>query len=120
MALGTMTIVEVTKEAGSLKVIVASFAGDDAYPTGGTATAETALNTAIKTAAAAATDANVRGNENVEIVGIMDSDCGQYVPIWDAANNKLKMRDGGHATWDEVADTTDLSGTTCVVKFLVK
>ena len=120
MALGTMTIVEATKEAGSLKVMAMSFAGDSAYPTGGSTDAETKLNAAIKAAAAAATDANIRGNENVEIVGVFDDDAGQYRPIWDAANNKLKVRDMGHATNDEVANTTDLSGTTFLVKFLVK
>lgn len=120
MALGTMTIVEATKKAGAPKVYAVSFDGDDSYPTGGSTDAETALNTAIKAAAVAATDKYVRGNENVQIVGILDSDCGQYVPWWDAANNKLKVRDGGHATWDEAANEADLSSTTFNVKFLVK
>jgi hypothetical protein len=121
MAIGTITITARVEDTnGTLKLFKCSFDGDDDYPTGGTADVQASLRTAIETAASGATDANVRGIENVTVVDVIPGDCGQYVPSWDYANGKLKVRDGGHATWDEVANTTDLSGTTFNVTFITK
>lgn len=118
MAQGTITIVSRLDYGKGEKIFKCSFPGDTSYPTGGTAGADVlaALKTAIKTAAAAAGDANVRGIEGVTIKEIIPGDCGQYVPSW--TGGKLKVRDGGHATWDEVANTTALNGTTFNVTFL--
>lgn len=87
------------------------FDGDDDYATGGTADFTAFLNALIKTTAAAQSDSNVRGAEAMTILAVTPQDCGQYVPNFDVANDKLFVRDGGHATWDEVAATTDLSTT---------
>lgn len=112
MALGTVTIVA-RQDEGRMKTFKASFAGDGSYPTGGSTGLEALLRTAIETAAAAAADANVRGAEAVSIVDVQGAGgCGQYVPFWDFANQKLKVLDGGHATWAEVGNGTNLSTTT--------
>lgn len=121
MAIGTITITARAEDTnGCLKLFKCSFDGEDDYPAGGTADVQAALRTAIETAAGAATDKNVRGIENVTIVDVIPGDCGQYVPSWDYANGKLKVRDGGHATWDEVTAAADISATTFNVTFITK
>lgn len=119
MAIGTITIGARVDAANGLKLFKCSFAGDGSYPTGGSA-ALTALKTAIAAAATAASDKNIRGPEAVAIVDIIPGDCGQYVPSWDYTNSKLKVRDGGHATWNEVGNGTNLAGTTFNVTFICK
>ena len=118
MAIGTITIVSRLDFGKGEKNFKCSFAGDASYPTGGTAGADVlaALKLAIKTAAAAAGDANVRAIEGVTIKEILPGDCGQYVPSW--TSGKLKVRDGGHATWNEVGNGTNLSGTAFNVTFI--
>ena len=118
MSIGTITIVDRINLDGGHKLVKCSFDGDDAYPTGGTTAAnvEAALKLAIKTAAAAADDANVRAVENLSIVDVIAGDCGQYVPSW--TSSKLKVRDGGSATWAEASNEGDLSGTTFNVTFI--
>lgn len=91
--------------------LLIEFDGDSSYPTGGTADFTAFVNAIIAAAAAAAGDANVRGPETMTVVAVIPQDCGQYVPNFDIANDKLFVRDGGHATWDEVANTTDLHTT---------
>lgn len=119
MTLGTGTIKSRRNVDGGVELRI-QFAGDTSYPTGGTADFADYVNAIIATAAAAATDTNVRGPENLQIVDIVGGDCGQYVPFYDIDNDKLFVRDGGHATRDEVANTTALNGTpfnvTCVCK----
>jgi hypothetical protein len=118
MAIGTITIVNRVDFGKGEKNFKCTFDGDDNYPTGGTAGADVlaALKLAIKTAAAAAGDANVRGAEAVTIKEVIGSDCGQYEPYW--ASGKLKVLDGGSATRAEVANGTDLSGTSFGVTFI--
>lgn len=118
MSIGTMTIVDRLSLEDGHKLVKCSFDGDDAYPTGGTlkAAVEAALNLAIKTANLAEDDANVRGAEDLSIVEIIAGDCGQYVPSW--TSSKLKVRDGGSATWAEASNEGDLSGTTFNVTFI--
>lgn len=113
MAQGVITIGTVVALPQGASLIKCSFPGDTAYPTGGTlkADVEAALATAIATVVAAATDKNVRGLSNPTVVDLIPGDCGQYVPMWDSAVG-LKVRDGGHATVDEVGNGTDLHGTT--------
>ena len=119
MATGTITI-NARVDEGRLKMFKCSFVGDTSYSTGGSEGVATLLQTAIKTAAAAAGDANVRGIEQVAIVDVIPGDCGQYVPSWDYANRKLKVLDGGNATWDEVAGAVALDGTTFNMTFITK
>jgi hypothetical protein len=97
-----------------------SFAGDGAYPTGGTVGADVlaALKLAIKTAELAAHDTNVRGPMDPTIIAVVPGDCGQYVPSW--TGGKLKCLDGGHATWNEVGNGVNLSGTTFNLSFVTK
>jgi len=122
MSIGAITMGEITGEKPSapLFAIDVSFAGDSSYPTGGTADFQESVRDAIETYMAAQSDANVRGRWNVEIQCVAGFNCGQYVPWYDAANDKLYVRDGGHATWDEVANTTNLSGTTFNLTLLCK
>ena len=119
MAIGTITIVSRVDYGKGEKAFKCSFAGDGSYTTGGTPAAEVlaALKLAIKTAAAAAGDANVRAGENITIKEIIGGDCGQYEPYLTAAGD-LKVLDGGHATRNEAGSGANLSGTTFNVTFL--
>lgn len=120
MPIGTITI-EAREDAGNgLKLFKCSFAGDSAYPTNGSTTAETLLRAAITAAAVGATDKNIRGPEVVDIIDVIPGDCGQYVPSWTYATALLKVRDGGHATWNEVGNGTNLAATTFHVTFICK
>ncbi len=120
MAIGTITIGNTLALPDGGMLYKCSFAGDGAYPTHGTLSAaiHTALKLAIKTAEGLTTDTNVRGPLNPTIVDIIGGDCGQYVPMWTAVG--LKVRDGGHATWNEVGNGTNLAGTTFNVTFVTK
>ncbi len=95
------------------------FDGDATYPAGGTPSFTGVVKAAIKAAAAAATDKQVRGEENITIVDVVAGDCGQYVPQFVVASDKLFVRDGGHATWNEVAPG-DLSATKFNLTVLAK
>lgn len=96
MALGTITIVKQAAAHGPLFHDRISFAGDGAYPTGGTAAFETTFRTKI--------------GSTRTIVAIIAEDCGVYRPSYDYANKKLKVRNLTDGT--EVSNATDLSGTT--------
>ena len=114
MAIGTITVGNRAGETVTDPTfhIAMSFAGDTSYPTGGTEDFTASVVAAVKTANAAKGDANVRGSENLTVLYVIDNGCGQYVPFFDAANDKLKVLDGGSATRAEVANTTPLNGTT--------
>jgi hypothetical protein len=118
MAQGTITILSRVELGDGNKLFKVSFPGDTAYPTGGTlkAAVTTALQTAIKTVAAAAGDANVRAVEDVTIFDVIPGDCGQYIPSWVTAG--LKVRDGGDPALAEVGPATPLNGTTFNVTFV--
>jgi hypothetical protein len=96
MALGTITIVKQAAAHGPLFHDRISFAGDGAYPTGGTAAFETTFRSKI--------------GSSRTIVAIIPDDCGVYLPSYDIANKKLKVK--GIADGAEVSNATDLSGTT--------
>lgn len=119
MAIGTITVVSYMAGEPGEALIKCSFVGDDAYPTGGTLKADiqTALLAAWTAEVAAATDKNVRGVKITTIKDVIRGECGQYVPIWDAAVG-LKVRDGGSATLAEVGNGTDLKGTTFNATFI--
>lgn len=97
MAIGTVTVANRVNH-GYVKVLydVISFPGDGAYPTGGTAAFEASVRTAV-------------GRGALDIVAVVALDCGIYSPVYDYTNDKLKVRTEALA---EVANTTDLSGTT--------
>ena len=113
MTLGAITLgtLEGDKPSAPLFAIDVSFEGDDAYPTGGTPNFQDAIRDAIEAANAAKSDHNVRGRMDISIQCVAGFESGQYVPYYDAANDKLKVLDGGSATWAEVADTTDIHTT---------
>lgn len=120
MAIGTITIASTLELANGARLYHCSFAGDGAYPTGGTLVADVLakLMAAIKTAELAASDTLVRGVPTPTIIDVIPGDCGQYAPMWVTAG--LKVRDGGHATWDEVTAAGDLSATTFNVTFVTQ
>ena len=118
MALGTPTIVSETNDGGRGRMIRMQFAGDTATPAGGTLEFQKFVRDAIKARNAAASDKNVRGPENVEVVDIIAGDCGQYIPQYLKATDALFIRDGGSATWAE--KTGNLSGETFNVTVICK
>lgn len=112
MSLGTITITKVRETADGGQEILMSFLGDTSYPTGGTAGFNALVRAAIKAKHVAATDALVRGAEQVAVMAVVPQNCGQYIPSYDYTNDKLFVQDGGSATLAEVAGTTALNGTT--------
>jgi hypothetical protein len=114
MALGTATIDKAYAQ-GDTKLIAMHFAGDGATPAGGTTAFAAYVQTAIKLAAAAATDKNVRGASTVEVMGIALGPCGVYRPVYDKANDKLKIYDEKN-----VEATGNLSGTTYYMLVICK
>ena len=105
MAIGAITVGTGAGAAPSAPtfVDVVSFAGDGDYPTGGTAAFEDAYQTKVGCART--------------IVAIMPLLCGGYTPVYDRANDKLKVY---YCDNNAVADGpliqcpahTDLSGVT--------
>lgn len=93
-----------------------SFSGDNAYPAGGTPDFQAFLQSIIAAVAAAATDKNVRGPENVEIIEIIAGECGVLIPRYDKANDKLKVFD--EALVENAVP--DISGTTFNVTCMCK
>lgn len=112
MALGAITIDKVVELKGGAKLVRCHFAGDGDYRTGGTATFKELLQDAIELAAAGAGDANIRGRESVTPIAVTPQNCGQYVPSYASATDKLFVQDGGSATLAEAADHANLAGTT--------
>lgn len=95
MALGTITILEVSAGDGPLRADLVQFAGDGAYPTGGTANFQALLRTAL-------------GKGHVEIIGVITQNSGGKQLAYDKANDKLIVYSGA----SEVANASDQSGTT--------
>lgn len=122
MTIGTISLGNVNgqKPSTPMFTVDVEFAGDDAYATGGTPEFTESVRDAIETARKALDDANVRGRTNVEIICVAGYDAGQYVPYFDRENDLLFVRDGGSATWAEVANAADLSGTTFKLTLLCR
>lgn len=103
MAIGAITVNKKQAAVGPVRFDKISFAADGAYPTGGTA----AFQAAVRTALAAG---------DVDIVTIVPDDCGGYTPVYDEANDKLKVYYGNTDAADgpniEVPNTTNLSAVT--------
>lgn len=109
MAIGTISLPAIAAQGNATPIYLdlLQFDGDDAYPTGGTA----AFQASYRAADDAVSGQSVK--QAREIIAVIGQDCGGYVPVYDKANDKLKVyeegADGGAA--DEVTATTDLSGT---------
>lgn len=105
MAIGTITLGTSAGGAPSAPTFFdpISFAGDGAYPTGGTASFEAAYQAKVLSART--------------IVTVIPGDCGGYVPVYDRTNDKLKVyyADNNNASDGpliEVPNATDLSAVT--------
>lgn len=109
MSLGTMTIQAVRETRDGGQELLISCAGDNAYVAGGTPNFNAALRAAIKAAAAAATDKNIRGQEDVACMYVVPQRAGVYVPSYDAANDKLFVYDN---STDAESIVADMSATT--------
>lgn len=104
MAIGAITVVERVDIGGHARMDLLSFAGDGAYPTGGTAGFQAAVRSAV-------------GAGNLELVGVLPQDCGGYHVAYDKAADKLKVyhgdNDGGaDGPGVEVPNAADLSAVT--------
>jgi hypothetical protein len=109
MALGTITRVAAKSGDSSKPVFYdrISFAGDDAYPTGGTTGFDTAIQTLLGDAR--------------EVVAVIPEDCGPYMPAYlPDDSGTLKVYEGASGANAEVGDTTNLSGTTFNLMVLSK
>lgn len=122
MTIGAIQLnsVDGQKPSAPTFVVDVEFVGDDSYPTGGTTEFTEAIRDAVEAARAALSDSNVRGRSNFEIICVAAADAGQYVPWYDKDNDTLFVRDGGAATWTEVANTTNLSATTFKLTLLCR
>lgn len=120
MTIGAITVDSVAGEKPSTPMfaIDVEFAGDGAYPAGGTPDFTEAIRDAIEAKRAVLSDANVRGRTNVEIICVAGYDAGQYVPWFDVPNDKLFVRDGGSATWAEASG--NISTTTFKLTLLCR
>jgi hypothetical protein len=102
MAIGVITLAE---QAKTQPVFVdrLSFAGDGAYPTGGTAAFQAKLR--------------AKTGDQRQILAVIPQDCGGYHVVYDHAADKLKVyhgnNDGGaDGPAVEVPNATDLSAVT--------
>jgi hypothetical protein len=103
MALGTITNPAGLDGPGGPTPVFAdliSFAGDGAYPAGGTAGFQASYRAATK--------------NNREVLGVLPQDCGGYVPVYDKTNDKLKVYEQTNVATSPLIETAtaDLSGTT--------
>ncbi len=110
MALGTMTRQAFAGgQADPVYFDLLSFAGDGAYPTGGTTGIEALVKALV-------------GNTRT-ILAILPQNCGGYVPVYDEANDKLMVYgtgSGDKAALTEQDNNANLSGTTFKVIVISK
>jgi len=109
MAIGAITIESVRETRDGGQEILMSFAGDGAYVAGGTADFNDSVREAIKLAAAAASDSNVRGEEQVAVMYVVPVTAGVYVPSYDYAADKLFVYDN---STDAESVVANMSATT--------
>ena len=98
MALGTATVVGQYKKSASapLDVVQLSFAGDTAYPEGGTTEFQAYVRAAL--------------GRDVSVAGVIKAAAtGVYTPIYDVANDTLYVEDQDGV---QVVTDTDLQATT--------
>lgn len=109
MALGLITNVEAVAGIGPLFINRVTVVGDGAYPTGGSAAFQAALQAKI--------------GKGRTIVSMSPQDCAGYVVCYDHANDKLKVYHGNNdgvadGPAVEVPNATDLSGVTFNLVFI--
>lgn len=95
MAIGTIALLAQAQGVGPVFIDTVKFAGDGAYPTGGTVDFEGSLRTRV--------------GDNREVMSVEPGPCGLYVPVYDKENDKLKVF--VRTTGVEVGNGVDLSGT---------
>lgn len=109
MALGAATVTNQPK-AKTLQVRSISFAGDGAYPGGGTAAFQAYCRTAL--------------GEDIDLLAVLPKGpCGGYVPLYDAANDKLLMFESDNGGADgplQESTTANMSGVTMSLWLIVK
>lgn len=101
MTVGALTLANPSKtNAGPWNLDRLTFAGDNSYPTGGTAAFQALVRAKM--------------GDNRTVLAVLAQDCGGYFPVYDFANDKLKVyrSAGSAAPMAEVPNTTDLSGVT--------
>jgi hypothetical protein len=98
MAIGTITEKTVAAQGNATPIFLkpVSFAGDGAYATGGTADFQASVRADLGPA--------------LEVVEVISGIAGNYIAQYDKANDKLLIRQISDGA--EVANATDLSGTT--------
>lgn len=104
MALGAMTAgVGVGQDGGPVIAHQISFAGDGAYPGGGTPGFQALVRAALD-------------KGNLEVLAVFPHGaCGGYVPRYDKANDKLMVYEGNYDAADgplQESSTANLSGVT--------
>lgn len=105
MALGTITIIEEVAAQGPVMLQRCTIVGDDSYPTGGTTGFEALYQAAVKAAGILSDGA---GRQIVHVANENKGDADELA--YDHANDKLMAF--VRSTAAEVANTTDMSGTT--------
>ena len=102
MTIGAITLGTQAGKATSkpTRIIPVAFAGDGAYPSNGTAGFEDSVQNKL--------------GELVTVLGVIPQDCGGYVPIYDRANDKLKVYEQTDTATTPLIETatSNLSGTT--------
>ncbi len=79
MALGTAAVgVGVGQEGSNVNMNLITFLGDSAYAAGGTADFQAFVQAAV-------------GRGNLEVMAVIAQDCGLHSPVYDKANDKLKV-----------------------------
>jgi len=88
MSLGTVTVGDKAGQKRAPQFVDhLQFAGDGAYPSGGTADFQEYVQAAF--------------GDKREVIGVLGQDCGDFVPVYDKANDKLKVykrSDGAEAS----------------------
>lgn len=110
MAIGTITaVVDVGQKGGPIIADLISFLGDGAYAAGGTPGFEALVRAAL-------------GRGDVDVIAVVGQDCGGYVPVYDRANDKLKVYEQTDTATTPLIETAtaNLSGTTFSVLVLSK
>lgn len=101
MSIGAITrVAKTTPSDGAPFFDLISFAGDDAYATGGTAAFEDAVQ--------------AKCGDQRKVLGVIGQGCGGYKVTYDRANDKLQVwqSDGTDAPDVEVDNAADLSAVT--------
>jgi hypothetical protein len=106
MALGTPTLVRKISQ-GPIHTDQLTFAGDGAYPAGGTVDFEGYYREALKTAE--------KSSPGREVLAVIQVDASGYVLRYDKANDKLMVFEANSDAADgplQQSSTANLSGTT--------